>query len=328
MLQIRPNSYKNFRLNYNGTTRQPSVAQLQPIRDSTDPLNVTQGNPNLKQEFTNNVRISYNVFDTYTQKSFFLFLNGSQTFNKIVNDDSVGRAGNRLTRYANVNGTYNANATGSLGFPVRIAKVKANLNLSTSGNFNHNINLLFNKAKQFSEENKINTLTLTERPSLNYTYKELFDVSLNAGITWYNTTYSLQSTQNNSYFSHNYGLDMNWYLPGGFTVENDIDYTLNTGRAQGFNPKIFLWNANLAKSIFKNKKGQLRLDIYDLLNQNKGVTRNTNGNYIEDQTYNVLKRYVLLSFTYNLSKFGSAAPNIPNGMRQMIRTMGGGRGGM
>ncbi len=328
MLQIRPNSYKNFRLNYNGTTRQPSVAQLQPIRDSTDPLNVTQGNPNLKQEFTNNVRINYSVFDPYTQKSFFLFLNASQTFNKIVNDDSIGRVGNRLTRYANVNGTYNANATGSLGFPVKIAKLKANLNLSTNANFNHNINLLFNKDKLFSEENKINTLTITERPSLNYTYKELFDVSLNAGVTWYNTTYSLQSTQNNSYFSHNYGLDMNWYIPGGFTVENDIDYTLNTGRAAGFNPKIFLWNANIAKSIFKNKKGQIRLDIYDLLNQNQGVTRNTNGNYIEDQTYNVLKRYLLLSFTYNLSKFGSGAPNMPGGMRQMIRTMGGGRGGM
>jgi hypothetical protein len=328
MLQIRPNSYKNFRLNYNGTTRQPSVAQLQPIRDSTDPLNVIQGNPNLKQEFTNNVRINYNVFDPYTQKNFFLFINGSQTFNKIVNDDSIGGVGNRLTRYANVNGTYSANVTGSYGFPVTIAGIKANLNLSTTANYNHNINLLFIRDKLKSEENKINTLTLTERPSLNYTYKELFDVSINAGITWYNTTYSLQKAQNNNYFSHSYGFNTNFYLPAGFTIENDIDYTLNTGRAAGFNPKILLWNANITKSVFKNKKGEIKLNVYDLLNQNKGVIRNPNGNYIEDQTYNVLKRYVMLSFTYNLSKFGASNPAAPGGMRQMIRTMGGGRMGM
>lgn len=328
MLQIRPNNYKNFRLNYNGNTSQPSVAQLQPIRDSTDPLNVTQGNPNLKQQFTNNVRISYNVFDPYTQKSFFLFANASQVFNKIVSNDSIGFIGNRLTTYTNVNGTYSGNLTGSFGFPVKVAGIKANANLITSGNFNHNINLLFNQQKRLSEQNKINTLMLSERGTLNYTFKELFDVSLTAGVNWYNTTYSIQSSQNNNYFSHDYGIDLNWYLPGGFVLENDIDYTLNTGRAAGYNPKILLWNANITKSVFKNKKGEFKLNVYDLLNQNQGVTRNTNGNYIEDQTYNVLKRYVMLTFTYSLSKFGQQTPGIPGGMRQMMRSFGGGRGGM
>ena len=329
MLQIRPNNYKNFRLNYNGNTSQPSVTQLQPIRDSTDPLNVTEGNPNLKQQFTNNVRISYNVFDPYTQKSFFLFANASQVFNKIVNNDSLGFIGNRLTRYTNVNGTYNSNLTGSYGFPVKIAGIKANANLITNASFNHNINLLFIKEKRVSEQNKINNLMLSERGSFNYTFKELFDVSLTAGVNWYNTTYSLQSAQNNNYFTHDYGIDLNWYLPGGFVFENDVDYTLNTGRAAGYNPKILLWNANLTKSVFKNKKGEFKLNVYDLLNQNKGVTRNTSGNYIEDQTYSVLKRYVMLTFTYSLSKFGQQQPNIPGGMRQMMRGMGGnGRVGM
>ncbi len=326
-LQIRPNNYKNFRLFYNGTASQPSVQQMQPIRDSTDPLNVVQGNPNLKQQFTNNIRINYSVFDPYTQRNFFLFGNISQVFNKIVNDDSVGFIGNRLTKYTNVNGTYSGNLNGSFGFPVKIAGVKANANFMTGVNYNHNINLLFDTTKRLSQQNKINVLSLSPRASINYAYKELFDVNLSAGVSWYNTTYSLQSGQNTNYFTHTYGLDVNWYLPGGFVLENDFDYTLNTGRAAGYNTKIFLWNANLTKSVLPNKRGELKLNVFDLLNQNQGVTRTTGDNYIQDQTYSVLKRYFLLTFTYSLSKFGQQQPNIPGGMRQMMR-MGGGRVGM
>ena len=319
-LQIKPNNYQNFRANYRGSNNQPSVNQLQPFIDSTNPFAIRVGNPNLKQEFTNNLRLNYNIFDPFTQKSFFISLNGSQTFNKIVNNDSIFAAGNRKTTYANVNGVYNFNANMANGFPIKIAKIKANLNLSTNASLSHNINLFNGK------QNEINNYSFGENVSFNYTYKELFDIGFGAGLNWNKVTYSAQPTQNSNFFTQNYSIDNSWYIPGGITLTNEVDYTVNTGRASGFNPKITLWNASLAKGILKDNKGELKLSVFDLLNHNKGVTRNTTSNYIEDQTFTVLKRYFLLTFTYNLSKFGAGA--MPAGMNRMIRNMSGGRGGM
>ncbi|MES2775422.1 MAG: TonB-dependent receptor [Bacteroidota bacterium] len=317
-LQIKPNNYQNFRVNYRGSNNQPSISQLQPFVDSTNLTAIRVGNPNLRQEFTNNLRVNYNIFDPYTQKSFFVSVNGSQTFNKIVNNDSLFRSGNRKTTYNNVNGVYNLNANMANGFPIKIAKIKANLNLSTNASLSHNINILNN------EQNEIDNYSVGENISFNYTYKELFDIGFGAGLNWNKVTYSKQPTQNSNFFTQNYSIDNSWYIPGGITLTNEVDYTINSGRAAGFNPRIALWNASLAKGILKDNKGELKLSVYDLLNQNTGVTRNTTSNYIEDQTYTVLKRYFMLTFTYNLSKFAAGMP----GMNRMMRMGGGGRGGM
>lgn len=323
-IQIKPNNYQNFRANYRGSNNQPSVSQLQPFIDSTDILNIRIGNPTLKQEFTNNLRVNYNIFDPYTQKSFFISVNASQTFNKIVNNDSLFSTGVRKTTYNNVSGVYNLNANMANGFPIKIAGIKANLNLNTNGSLSHNVNLLYNGQTTNDNHNKIDNYLLGEKVSLNYTYKELFDIALGAGLNWNRVTYSLQPTQNSNYFTQNYSLDNTWYIPNWFNVTNELDYTANTGRAAGFNPRIMMWNANIAKQVLKNKKGEIKISVYDLLNQNKGVERNTTSNYIQDQTYTVLKRYFMATFTYNLSSFGTSMPG--GGMRMM--RMGGGRGGM
>lgn len=302
-LQISKNRYRNFRFNYNGSTTQPTVAQLQPVEDISDPLNITKGNPDLKQSYSNNLRLSYNSFDPYTMKSFFVFVTGRQIFNAIVNNDSINSFGGKRTTYDNVNGVYNVNANMAIGLPVKIGATKAKLNLNTYGSYAHNINLLN------SEENNINSVNLSENASLTYSFKEFLDVTAGGGVDWNRAKYSLQETQNTNYFSYTGNFDLDIYLPGGFTLETNIDYTKNTGRAQGYNTSYSLWNAAFAKSFLKNKRGELRLSVNDILNQNTGVSRSTNANYIEDTRYTVLKRYVMLSFTYSLSKFGMIGGN-------------------
>lgn len=298
-LQISKNRYRNFRLNYTGTTTQPSVAQLQPVEDISDPLNITVGNPRLKQSFNNNLRLSYNSFDPYTMKSFFVFVTGKQTFNAIVNNDSIGAFGGKRTTYDNVDGVYNVNANMAIGLPLKIGATKAKINFNTYASYANNINLLNDVA------NNINSVNLSENVSLNYTFKELFDIGAGGGVNWNQARYSLQETQNTNYVSYSGTFDFNIYLPKGFTFMTDVDYTANTGRAAGYNSNFTMWNASVAKSFLKNKKGELRLSINDILNQNTGVSRNTNGNYIEDTRYTVLKRYAMLTFTYSLNKFGN-----------------------
>jgi hypothetical protein len=298
-LQIGKNRYRNFRAFYNGATRNPSVAQLQPVENISDPLNITRGNPNLKQEFTNNLRLNWSSFDPYTMKSFFLFGNLRQSINAIVNSDSVGMNGARLTTYENADGVFSSNANVAIGLPIKMGGTRANLNLSTGLGYSQNINLLN------GEENKIVNANISQRVSASYNYKELFDVSLGGSVLWNRAKYSLQPSQNTNYFTYTANVETNWYLPHNFIIGTNVDFTANTGRAEGYNNVFTLLNAYVAKQFLKNKRGELRLYAFDILNQNTGVSRYANGNYVEDTRYTVLQRYATLTFTYSLSKFGN-----------------------
>jgi hypothetical protein len=314
-VQIGKNRYRNFRLIYSGATQNPSVQQLQPIEDISNQPNIIRGNPDLKQSFTNNFRINYNTFDPYTMKSFFIFGNIRQTFNAIVNNDSLFINGGRLTTYENVSGVYTANLNGNLGFPVNFGETKANLSLGTGVSYGKNKNILN------EEENTINSFNLTQRVSATYLFKELFDFTLAGNVNWSMDEYSLQKAQNTNYVSYGADLDLNFYLPAGFTIGNTVAYTYNSGRAEGFNPNFTLWNAYIAKSLLKNKRAEARLTAFDLLNQNTGLSRTTNSNFVQDTRYLVLNQYFMLTFTYNLSMFGNIGGGRGQGQRMMMMGM-------
>ena len=125
---------------------------------------------------------------------------------------------------------------------------------------------------------------------------------------------SLQPMLNQRYWSETYTADGNWYLPKGVSIASDLDYIHRSGLPAGYNASPFIWNAGLAKQLFRNKKATLRMQIFDILSQNTGFSRSTNQNYIEDISYRALSRYWLLSFTYNISRF--AGKSVPGAGRQ------------
>ncbi|MEP6746739.1 MAG: TonB-dependent receptor [Bacteroidota bacterium] len=312
-LQYNINSFKNFRLLYNTYTRQPSVTQLQPLADNTDPLNIKIGNPDLKQEYNHRLQADYISFDPYRHTSFFAALNASVTGNKIVDADQLNAQGQRITQPVNANGAYNIDVNTSWGFPIKMIKSKLNLNSSVSQS--RNISFIN------TQKNNINTLNASQEITLNYGYKEIFDFSAGAEIIYNNVGYSLQNQQNVQYWNQHYTCETNIYFPKGFSFASDVDYTTRSGLSQGYDVSAVLWNAGIAKQVFKNKKGELRLQVYDILSQNIGISRNSNQNYIEDVSYNVLRRFFQLSFTYNISRFAGkniAAPGRQNNI-QVIR---------
>jgi hypothetical protein len=88
----------------------------------------------------------------------------------------------------------------------------------------------------------------------------------------------------------------------GLVLNNQFSYIVNSGYAQGYNSAIPLWNVSVGWSFLANKRGELKLSVFDLLNKNTGINRSINQSYFTDQRYNVLNRYCLLSFTYSLNK--------------------------
>jgi len=294
--------FKSISITYGTSTNQPSMQQLQPVPDNSNPLNIREGNPDLKQEFTQTVQGHLNWLSPFRNKNFFMFFTLQTTKNKIVNYDSINLLnGIRTSKPVNVNGVYNINGNISYSMPVKF--LKGTIELSTGGGFNRN-KLLINDINGKAVLNDIRTVTIGPDIRFDLSPADKLNLGFGAGINYNRSTYSVQSLTPATYFSQDYNASIDWQLPKGFFFATDFNYTINSQRAAGFNLKVPIWNASISKQILKFNRGELKLSARDLLNKNVGISRNTNNNYIEDSRVLTLRRFFLLSFTYSLSKTG------------------------
>ena len=308
--QYNFSKFKTLSVNYAASTNQPSVSQLQPIADNSNPLNIKIGNPNLKQEYNHNIMGHLNLISPYKNKNFFMYFTMQFTQNKIVNADSVDQFGINRTKPVNVNGVYNLNSEMSYSMPVHF--IKGTLELSNSAG-------IF-KTKQFINEsvNDIKTFSLGPRLRFDMNPVDKINIGLSSQLTYNKTKYSLQTELNTNYLSQIYDASFDWELPKRFFFSTDFNYTINSQRAAGFNINVPLWNMSVSKQIMKMNRGELKLSVRDLLDKNIGISRNTNNNYIEDSRVMTLRRFFLLSFTYSLSKTGLSNSH-GGGMRMIIK---------
>ena len=135
-------------------------------------------------------------------------------------------------------------------------------------------------------------------------FSDNLEYGISGNVTYQEATYSLLSNQNTAFWSQYATADVFWKLPFRFVLTSDLTYTATTGRAAGFNQRFMLWNVALARQFFKGGQGELRVQVFDVLNQNRSLIRNTTDTYIEDVQSRILRRYLLVSFVYNLRKFG------------------------
>ena len=307
--------FKTFTFSYSTATNQPTMQQLQPVPDMSIPLNIKYGNPDLKQEYSHNLQANLTLVSPYRNRNLFFFLTMRATNNKIVNYDSLNLAtGERTTKPMNVSGVYNLNGNFSYSMPVKFLKGTVELSNNTA----------FNRTKQFVNdvtgkvnENTISTWTWGPDIRLDINPTQKIGFSLGAGLAYNKTNYSIQKTAVTDYLSQEYSTTVDWELPKGFYLSTDFTYSVNSQRASGFNTRIPLWNASFSKQVLKFNRGEFKLSAIDLLNKNVGISRNTNNNYIEDSRVLTLRRFVMLSFTYSLSKTG--LNNAGGSMIRMIR---------
>ena len=303
---------KNFRFDYRGRTNQPSSTQLQPIRDVSNPLYQTEGNPFLKQEYSNNISVNYNFFDMVKFRNFFFRVNFSNTYNKIVNSITQVGKGVQLSRPVNADGAYNVSGNFNIGFPINKMK-GGNFNTATTIGYIRDVSLAEN-VKNFT-----NSLNLGEYLRLSYTYKEKLDASLSASVNYNAAKYTLNKNNNNAYYTYAYSADISYTFPKNFILSTDADFNTQSGLTNGFNQKYFLWNASFAKQLLKNNRGELKLSVFDILKQNRSISRNFTDNYVEDVQNTVLQRFFMLTFTYNLNRMGGRNMPMQGGGGNFIR---------
>ncbi|WP_126972033.1 outer membrane beta-barrel protein [Gynurincola endophyticus] len=302
---------KNLRMFYRGRTSQPSITQLQDAPDYSNVLRITNGNPNLKQEFNNNVNINYNTFNSNSFSFFNAGVRADYTNNKIVNsimappadilETVQAVAGAEYVIPVNMNGIYSVSSNLTWGMPLKGSLRGSNVSLSNFMNYNHNKSLLR------GEENVAKTLGITQSANISMDIKSKLNILLNASLTFNSINYTVTPNSNERYYTQTYRTEATYQFLKRMVVASDFNYLVNTGRAEGYNQSIPVWNGSLAVQVFPKKNGEVKFSVRDILNQNQSITRTQADNYFIDTRSVVLKRYFMLTFTYNLNRAGDRA---------------------
>ena len=297
---------KNLNVDYRTSTNQPSITQLQPVLDQSNINRQSIGNPDLKRSYVHNLNIRFFSSKILAGKSFFSTLNASTTNNSIVNYDSVLPNRTILTRPVNVDGAYRINGSVNYGFGIK--KLKSRLSFGLNAGLNNNISYA---------NGLLNTIvTKSTGPSMSYAYivDDVIDINLTARYSFSQTTNEVNPNLNTNFLTKVFGADMTNYLPLNIVLNQSFNYAINTGRAEGFNTAIPIWNASFSKFFLKNKRAEIKMSAFDLLNKNIGINRNVSQNQIVDRSYNVISQYFMLTFTYSLQKSGLGGGARPGGM--------------
>ena len=312
---------RSFNINYNGSTSQPSYSQLQPVTDHSNPQYLTVGNPGLKPEFTNTLSMRYNNFDFITGNVFFGNISFSFTKDKIVNNvfqiDSVVQE----TRYLNSDGYYTAFGFYNFSKPIQNRKFVFNI----GGNITYNNNISFVEDKR----NKGSNWLVGQRFAIDIKIKKWLETTVGVNYSLNSSKYSLQTqtSSNTNATAWTLSNSSRLFFPQNWKFSYDIDKSFNSGYASNVNSDPLIINATLEKALFKKQNASIKLQAFDLLNQNTSVSRTVTGSAITDTRANKLGRYFMLSFIFRLNKFSGQSqsqmmPGMPGGNMQMMRPPG------
>jgi hypothetical protein len=321
---------KALRFFYNGNTGQPSVSQLQPIKTTNDSINFQIGNPDLKPQFTHSLRALYNSFDPLTQRVIFVTINASMISNDIQSKIIQNNNGGKTTTYVNLNGTYNLSGYFNYGFPLK--RPKSNLNFQTNINYGQaqTLNAITDASGVVSPfvSNYTRNTSFGETIKWTTNLKDNFDMNFSGKVN-YTMNHNDANKTNADINSFSYGVstDATYYTKSGWIVAFDLDYTYYNNGSAAYNASVPLLSPSIAKQFLKNKAGEFRITCFDLLNQNQSVSRTVSSNYVTDTRTNVLTRYIMFTFTYNLRNFAGKGQNRMPGFFGGRPGEGGGMGG-
>jgi len=290
-------------INYNGKTTQPTIDQIQPVIVNTDPLNLTLGNPNLRPSFTNRLSFGYNSYKVLSGQSIWLYGNYSFTSNPIVSNSVTDSTGKVTTQYVNLGSKRPSTYYLSAYFDRKLPKPDMNIGFNVDVNGNNSYNL------SNDEINLTKSTTYSIQLGLSKYEEKKYDFNIRFGPNYTVSGSSLQPEINNNGRGFNGNYYFNFFLPGKFEIASDGSYEFR-GKTETFNTDFnrTLINAVIRKTFLKSDNLKLSLSGNDLLNQNVGFTRSTSGNLITQNSYTTIKRYFMLSLTWDFNKVGGAAP--------------------
>lgn len=326
MFEYRPSRTENLRVFYRTFTQTPSISQLQNVIDNSNPLQLSAGNPNLRQQFSHFMVARYSSTNTQRASTFFAMVSANIADDYITNATLVASRdtllqegvtlyrGSQLTQPVNLSGYYNIRSFITYGVPAKF--IKSNLNLNAGLTYTNAPGLINNAL------NEANTYNVSGGLVISSNINQSLDFTLSYTANYNIVENTLQQQANNNYYYQNSSLRFNWLPVKKLVLSTDLTHSLYSGLSEDFNQSFLLWNAGIGYKFLKNNAGEIRLSAFDLMKQNNSVNTVIAETYRENNLTNVLTRYFMLTFTYNLRSFTGNQNN--NNRSPMMPGMPGG----
>ncbi len=320
--RVKLSSKSNLRIIYRSSVNPPSVNQLQNVINNSNQFYYTTGNPDLKQQYTNNIITRYNYTNSVKGTSFFanLFFQTTHDYvgnavytasqDSILTNTVILYKGSQISKPVNLDGYISARSFFTFGLPLKF--IKSNLN------FNAGVGYAKLPGSINNVSNISNSYNYNLGAVLASNISQYIDFTLSYSGNINSVKNTLQPTLNNNYFTQSAGIVANFLTKKGQFFQNDLSNQYYKGLTDGFNQSYWLWNIAIGQKFLKNQAGELRLSVFDLLKQNKSITRNVTESYVEDVKNQVLQQYFMLTFSYKLKNFGNGKANsaTPNPMER------------
>lgn len=287
------NNTATMSVNYNGYMQQPSIDQLQPVRQINTPLYQIIGNSALRPSFSNNFGISYNSFEFKSDQYISANFNYSFTNNAIVSTELVDEFNKRISSFINANGNNSIN--GNVSYSKGLSKIHMRMG----------VDLGFNRSKTIAiinaTQNKAANTQYNLRGSVNY-YTQKIEFSYVPSASLMTGKSSIGEINDGRSVMHNHEISGTVQLP--YRSEFNTSFSLsfrpaNASFGQDLNTAI--WNSYLATKLLKNETLEIKLSVTDILNQKIGYNRFVGGNVKSEDTFSYIPRYIMIGVNWNLS---------------------------
>ncbi|MFM7497610.1 MAG: outer membrane beta-barrel protein [Bacteroidota bacterium] len=352
--RYNPTKFQQYRIFYRSSTQTPSVQQMQPVLDNTNPLSLSVGNPDLEQALTHNLGGRFRWSDGPGGRSVFVFINGNLTQDAIGNENLVVPAdtnlmnqrwltwkglqqlgvdwrvlglarGAQLTRPTNLGNQINGRWYSTYAHP--FAAFQANMNWTLT------LGYLDQPVRNNGLDSRVKTQNLGLLWGLSSSRSERWDynISLNLGFNRFRNSTTADRGHWLNYATHSANARIQYTWRQRWVLGSDYAWTYWGGLDQGFNANIHLMNLSLATKVLPNKLGEWRISVFDLLGQNRSVSRSVSELFVDDNRNTALGRFLMLTFTYNFRNFGQPSRmqpvqnGAPMGHPEMIRPIEGWR---
>ncbi|MEO6251762.1 MAG: outer membrane beta-barrel protein [Ferruginibacter sp.] len=298
--------YSGIRANYNGSSNAPNLDQLQPIVDNSDPLYQRVGNPDLNQSFRHSINFNFNSYNVLKERGMWAGIWGALTQNAFVNETTIYNGGKTVYRTVNADGNYSFGLYSDYNFKWK----KPDIRISFGPNANVSRTISYIKTEpSFITQKAVNSNT-----SYGFSFRiskekeKKYDISLRPEINWVNAKNSINESASAKYWQLGVQTDIEITFLKKFRFETELNYKAkkNDPRFPAKN-KYTLWNASLKRYIYKELL-EASFSVNDILNENRGYDRTFTDYRYTETYYNTLKRFWMVTLTWNFAKKGTSKP--------------------
>lgn len=313
-LEYRFTSTQNLQLRYNGRSSAPNVQNLQEVINVSNPQKLQYGNPNLKPSFRHNVSLSFSNFNRTTYRNFIVNLSYNNTRNATATATYYDlNTNNTITELENINDNWGAN--GFFTFSTPLSNQKFSITSRSMANYSENGTLtgeIVNGQADHSTKKKSITTSLMLSESLQANYRtDVFDFSIDGSVMYQKSNNANTNLSNNGEtFNYTIGFDGNLHLPAKIDLSTDLDYRIYQGYGENSNQRnTAIWNAQISKRFTESNSWTVRFKVYDILQQQKLISRNVSSMAVTDSETNTIGCYAMVQVVYNINTLGKKNAN-------------------